>query len=153
MAAYTEATGDLLTLGLPAIGHGCNTAGSMAGGIARQVQERWPQLHSEYAQLCRDRQFPLGSFHVVDVGEVLVYNVATQRNPGQDAYLGAISSAVAGALQDLECRGITTLGLPRLGAGIGGLQWSAVQAVLRALAASSPVDLVVVTQPRRPIDA
>lgn len=146
---YTEITGDLLTLELPAIGHGCNTAGSMAGGIARQVQKRWPELYAEYAQRCRTGQFPLGSFHAFDVGHKLVYNLATQVRPGADARLDAVEAAVAAALSDLAERGIAVLGLPRLGAGIGGLPWPDVEATLRRLSMDSPVHLLVVTQPRR----
>ena len=145
---YTETTGDLLTLGLPAIGHGCNTAGSMAGGIARQVQYRWPQLYDDYARACRCGTFQLGTFQVVDVGGMLVYNLATQMNPGRAARLDAIESAVGQALQDLGRRGISKLGVPRVGAGIGGLAWADVKAVLRDLAQAHPVDLVVVSLPR-----
>ncbi|GAA3717323.1 hypothetical protein GCM10022399_37420 [Terrabacter ginsenosidimutans] len=145
---YREMSGNLFTAGLPAIGHGCNTAGSMSGGIARQVRDRWPDLYAEYAQLCRTGQFRLGSFQVVDVGDILVYNLATQRNPGPDASLEAIRSAVAAALYDVAQRGIGELGVPRLGAGIGGLEWRAVEAVLRDCARASPVDLIVVALPR-----
>ncbi|WP_076259245.1 macro domain-containing protein [Intrasporangium flavum] len=147
--AYTELTGDLLTVDLPAIGHGCNTAGSMAGGIARQVRDRWPQLYAEYAQRCATGRFALGSFHAVDVGDKLVYNLGTQARPGRNADLDAIESAVSAVLDDLTRRGIPALGLPRLGAGIGGLPWREVEASLRRMAMDSPVQLVVVTQPRR----
>ncbi len=146
---YTELTGDLLTVDLPAIGHGCNTAGSMAGGIARQVRDRWPQLYAEYVQRCATGRFPLGSFHAVEVGGKLVYNLATQARPGRNADLGAIESAVSAALDDLTRRGLAALGLPRLGTGIGGLAWPDVEATLRRIAMDSPVQLVVVTQPRR----
>lgn len=142
-------TGDLLTLGLSAIGHGCNTAGSMAGGIARQVKDRWPRLHLDYTAACQARTFRLGTFQVVDVGGMLVYNLATQVNPGSDARLDAIESAVAAALRDLGRRGVTQLGVPKLGAGIGGLPWADVRTVLRNLAQASQVDLVVVNLPNR----
>ena len=96
--SYTQTTGDLLTLGLPAIGHGCNTRGSMAGGIARQVESRWPTVYAEYDAACRAGTFRLGSFQCVDVGGMVVYNLATQVDPGRDARIDAISSAVRGAL-------------------------------------------------------
>jgi O-acetyl-ADP-ribose deacetylase (regulator of RNase III) len=39
--------------------------------------------------------------------------------------------------------GISSIGLPRIGCGIGGLIWEDVRNVLRTLAESSPVDIVV----------
>jgi hypothetical protein len=82
---YTETTGDLFELGLPAIGHGCNTVGSMAGGIARDVKRRWPECYREYAERCRDGRFALGGFHAWEGDGIVVYNLATQVRPGKDA--------------------------------------------------------------------
>lgn len=39
------------------------------------------------------------------------------------------------------------LGLPRVGAGIGGLEWADVREVLREVAAASPAELLVVELP------
>lgn len=146
---YTETTGDLLDLGLPAIGHGCNTAGSMGGGIARQVRNRWRRVHADYVAACQAGTFRLGTFQVVEVGGILVYNLATQARPGSDARLDAIESAVDAALQDLAGRGVTQFGVPRLGAGIGGLAWAEIRRILQDLAHAQPVELVVVTLPRQ----
>jgi O-acetyl-ADP-ribose deacetylase (regulator of RNase III) len=147
--SYTEMTGDLFELGLPAIGHGCNTQGSMAGGIAREVKRRWPDCYDEYARLCRDGRFPLGGFHVWEGDGLVVYNLATQVRPGADARLDAIRQSVAAALADAQARGIERLGVPRIGAGIGGLDWTDVRRFLRDVATESPVELVVVDLPRR----
>jgi O-acetyl-ADP-ribose deacetylase (regulator of RNase III) len=78
---------------------------------------------------------------------VLVYNLATQIRPGRDARLDAIESAMEATLHDLGPRGVAHLGVPRLGAGIGGLEGCVVEVVLGDLAEASPVDLVVVTPP------
>jgi O-acetyl-ADP-ribose deacetylase (regulator of RNase III) len=147
---YTETTGDLFELGLPAIGHGCNTAGSMAGGIARDVRRRWPECYREYAKRCRAGRFPLGGFHAWEGDGIVVYNLATQVRPGRDARLAAIREAVTAALDDAHGRGIDRLGLPRIGAGIGGLEWADVRRILLEVAEHSPVELVVVERPQRP---
>ena len=147
---YTETTGDLFEQGLPAIAHGCNTSGSMAGGIAREVKRRWPDCYAEYARLCREGRFPLGGFHAWEGDGLVVYNLATQVRPGADARLEAICDAVTGALADAQARGISRLGVPRIGAGIGGLDWSDVRRALREVADQSPVELVAVERPGHP---
>ncbi len=44
-----------------------------------------------------------------------------------------------------ERRGIPAIGLPRIGAGLGGLAWPRVRAVLTPLAAQAAIRLVVFT--------
>lgn len=144
---YTEAEGDLLALGLPAIGHGCNTAGSMVGGIAAQVQHRWPDLYTAYVERCATEDFALGGVFIWEADDVVVYNLATQVNPGRDARLVAVRKSVTRALTDVDGRGIGRLGVPRLGTGLGGLEWREVRRVLREVGWASPVELVVVRLP------
>jgi O-acetyl-ADP-ribose deacetylase (regulator of RNase III) len=53
-------------------------------------------------------------------------------------------------LADAERRKVPRLGIPRIGAGLGGLPWPDVAAVLRGAAAKSVVELVVVSLPGQP---
>lgn len=144
---YREVLGDLFDAGLPALGHGCNCAGSMSGGIAVDFRRRFPEMHAKYVRDCDNGDFRLGSFTVWEAPSMTVDNLATQGRPGRHADIDAIASSVQAALSDAETRGVTALGLPRIGAGIGGLRWSDVEQVLRAAAGASTVDLVVVTRP------
>lgn len=145
--SYRETTGDLFDLGLPAVGHGCNCQGSMAGGIAVQFRERFPDMYEEYRRRCRTGEFPLGGFLRWDADDLVVYNLATQQRGGAGARLDAIGSSVHAALADAAASGLTALGVPKLGAGIGGLDWSDVQAVLREAGEASPVEFTVVLLP------
>lgn len=146
-----HATGDLFRLGLPAIGHGCNCRGSMAGGIARDFRERWPEMHAAYRQRCIAGAFRPGDVMVWPTADVVLYNLATQDKPGSDARLEHVAASVRAALDDARERGLGTLGLPRLGSGIGGLAAADVEAVLEEAAADSPVELVLVTRPPRTV--
>jgi O-acetyl-ADP-ribose deacetylase (regulator of RNase III) len=78
---------------------------------------------------------------------LVIYNLATQPVPRPSATLDAIGTSVRAALADAGHRGLPRLGLPRIGAGLGGLPWPDVAGVLDAAAAVSMVDLVVVTLP------
>lgn len=144
---YTEVTGDLFAAGLPALGHGCNCAGSMGAGIATEFRRRWPEMFVAYRSLCRARGFRLGDIYVWDTGDVVVYNLATQPVPRPSATLGAIRTSVAAALADAAERGLPRLGVPRIGAGLGGLRWPDVQGALRTAGEASEVELVVVSRP------
>ncbi|WP_432546154.1 macro domain-containing protein [Kineococcus sp. SYSU DK004] len=144
----THTVGDLFTLGLPALAHGCNTRGSMAGGIAREFERRWPAMARAYRRACEAGEYRLGDVLPWEEDGVVVYNLATQEDWGADARLEAVGSTVRAALADAAARGLPRLGVPRIGAGIGGLPWPDVRDVLDRAGQESPVELVVVSRPR-----
>jgi O-acetyl-ADP-ribose deacetylase (regulator of RNase III) len=151
MGTFTEVEGDLFDLGLPAIGHGCNTAGVMGAGIALQFRRRWPEMFKGYKAYCDLGAAVPGSFYsyATDQG-MLIYNMFTQGQPGADAKLIHVYAAVQKAMVDCYDHGIMTLGVPRIGAGIGGLKWDDVRDFFAALAMTSPpgFQLVAVSLPK-----
>ena len=145
-----HATGDLFDLALPALAHGCNCSGSMAGGIAVSFRALDERMYREYAARCRDGTFRLGDVMPWELQDGrVVYNLATQQRPGRDARLDAIATSVAAMLVDAETRGLEHVVVPRLGAGIGDLDWTEVERVLADAAAGARVTLIVVTRPHR----
>ncbi len=148
---YVEAEGDLLGMRFSAIGHGCNISGSMSGGIARTVQLRYPEMHTAYVDRCARGEFALGDLLVWDTGDIVFYNLATQVASGREARLSAVCDTVRAALADAESRWIDRLGIPRLGTGLGGLEWRDVRRALQEISGASPVELVVVCLPPRKI--
>lgn len=120
----------------------------MAGGIARDFRARWPDMAAAYRQRCIDGQLQLGDVMPWCTPNVVIYNLATQLESGPDARLDAIDISLRAALLDAEARDLARLGVPRIGAGIGGLRWSDVSEVLERAGDDTPVELVVVTRSR-----
>ena len=145
--SLTAVTGDLFGLDLPALGHGCNCAGAMGAGIAVVFRKRYPAMYREYRRRCTAGEFRPGDVFVWEAPDLVVYNLATQPVPGPTARLDAIEASVRAALADAEVRELPRLGIPRLGAGLGGLDWSDVAPVLGRVADDSTVELVVVSLP------
>ena len=146
-----EDSGDLLRIASAgeAIGHGCNCEGVM-GGLAGHVASHWPALAADYRAACDAGTFTLGSVlpWLDEQSGVWIYNLATQRHAGADAQLDAIDSSVRAAIEHARTHDVPTIYLPRIGAGIGGLDWSDVHARLDTIAAGTTnVELVVVTKP------
>jgi O-acetyl-ADP-ribose deacetylase (regulator of RNase III) len=138
--------------GLDAICHGCNCRGVMGAGVAAEIRNKFPKMYDFYKKLCKCGEFELGyifpaySSHSEEVknnGYKAIYNLATQENPGADARLDAIEDSVGTMIQDAEFHGITSIGVPRLGAGIGGLKWEDVREILVKLGENTKVELVV----------
>ena len=141
-------TGDLFDQSLPALAHGVNCSAVMGAGIAGEFRRRWPAMHDLYRARCRAGMLRVGGVLPWRAPDgLIIYNLAIQRRPVAPASLDALRSALTAALVDAQQRGIHSLGLPRIGAGHGGLQWDDVAKVVEDAAAVSPLHVVVVTLP------
>lgn len=142
-------TGDLFAqTDLDAIGHGCNTMGKMGGGIAVLFRRYYPDMFTEYRRLCLSGDLSVGGMFAWETAKgKWIYNLASQQRTGRDARIEAIEASLDLALVHATEHGVTSIGLPRIGAGIGGLRWPDVQAAITEVAAPSPVRVVLVSQP------
>jgi len=144
-AVFTK--GDIFaTEGLSAFAHGCNCAGAMGAGIAIEFKRRWPAMYEEYAARCADGRFGLGDVFVWSEGDVTVYNLGTQAHWRKKAQLPALARALRKMTELAAHAGITRIGLPRIGAGLGGLDWMRVKRVLGEVGAETDVTLTVFEQ-------
>ncbi|AGC49073.1 hypothetical protein MYSTI_07801 [Myxococcus stipitatus DSM 14675] len=137
-------SGDLLRQeGLDALAHGCNCAGAMGKGIAVEFRARFPKMYAEYKQRCADGRFGLGDVFTWTEGGMTVFNLGTQKTWRTKAELGSLESAVVKMVQEAEAKGLERVGLPRIGAGLGGLPWESVRALLLRIGERTRVNLVV----------
>jgi O-acetyl-ADP-ribose deacetylase (regulator of RNase III) len=128
---------------LDALAHGCNCAGAMGKGIAVELHARFPAMYAEYKRRCAAGRFQLGDVFEWDEGPLTVYNLGTQKTWRTKAQLADVERALATMIEVAERRGIERIGLPRIGAGLGGLPWAQVKARIEALAAATAIELVV----------
>jgi O-acetyl-ADP-ribose deacetylase (regulator of RNase III) len=141
-------TGDLFEQGFTAYAHGANCAGRMGAGVAREFRRRWPGMYDDYRQHCQAGLLQPGSLHYWTAPDrTWIVNLATQDRPGKRARLDWVRESVTNMLTIAEQRGMGEIGMPRIGAGIGGLAWANVATVLEDVAGGSAVRLVVVSLP------
>ena len=132
-------TGDIFTTTQPAMAHGCNTHGIMGSGIAKIIKDKFPEIYPPYAAACA-----AGTFNVGDVlptqtkSGFWIMNIASQDAPGANARLDWLETSLDNAYRYLEDNKIKGIALPRIGAGIGGLEWKDVIKVMEKLDASHP---------------
>ena len=142
--------GDLFaTEGLTAYGHGCNCAGGMGAGVAIEFKRRWPTMFEEYAARCADGRFGLGDVFAWSEAGVTVYNLGTQLHWKKKAQLPALAVGLRKMVELAGHAGIERIGLPRIGAGLGGLDWTRVKKVITEVgdkADNATVTMVVFEQ-------
>jgi O-acetyl-ADP-ribose deacetylase (regulator of RNase III) len=139
--------GDLFhTAGIRAYAHGCNCAGAMDTGVAVAFRKRWPRMFDEYAARCADGRFHLGDVFVWSEGDEVVYNLGIQEHWKTKAKLAALTRALQKTVELAAHAGVDRIGLPRIGAGLGGLDWARVKSVLDEVGGATTVALVVFEQ-------
>jgi len=142
-------TGDLFVnrFQAQALSHGCNCQGSMGAGIATGFRDRYPQMYAEYRIRCKadPRQFNLGDAWLWKAdGQPWVFNLGTQEGVWRArASYDAIQTALTGMRERADAEGITSIAIPRVGAGHGGLSWRKVRAVIERAFAGWPGTLYV----------
>jgi O-acetyl-ADP-ribose deacetylase (regulator of RNase III) len=135
---YLERTIDVRDIKEGWILHGVNCKGVMGSGIAKVLRDKYPGIYKEYKALCDARGVDnLGLVDVVAINSsvLLVINCFTQASFG---YNKTIKYADQNAIRncfDILVDGLyyiyqTTSGmlpetiyLPRIGCGLGGLDW------------------------------
>lgn len=139
--------GDIFaTPGLRAYAHGCNCAGGMGAGIAIEFKRRWPRMFEEYATRCADGRFGLGDVFAWSEEDLTIYNLGTQLHWRKKAQIPALATALARMVELASHASVERIGLPRIGAGLGGLDWTRVKKVLADVGEKTGVTLVVFEQ-------
>ncbi|MCA9677048.1 MAG: macro domain-containing protein [Myxococcales bacterium] len=129
---------------LDALAHGCNCAGAMGKGIAVEFRKRFPRMFAAYKQRCEDGLFTLGDVFVWKDEGRTIFNLGTQKTWKHRAELDAIEKAMRRMVAIAEREGLRHIGLPRIGAGLGGLVWEDVRRAVRRVGEATTVRLVVV---------
>lgn len=119
-----EKIGNLFTANQPAVAQGVNCFGVMGAGIAVQFKRDDPEMFKSYVEACRTGELAPGGAHFWQKSDgTWTFNLASQNRPGKDARIEWFESALREASEFATLNNITGIAMPRIGAGIGGLQW------------------------------
>lgn len=143
-----EVIGDLFEAPELCLGHGVNTKAAMSSGIAKVFAEKFPDMELYYNTLCRElwvaREIPVMEewFYLTeeDDEDHFVLNMFTQINPGPNARLGMILDSGLAALKFAGMNVLGDVAIPRIGSGVGGLQWEDVRSTLELAEKLNPYD-------------
>lgn len=139
--------GNIFDSVLPAIGHGVNTRGFMGSGIAKTVRALYPSVYREYRTYCHTiglvggDHLPLRAEEYVGDNERWILNIASQEAEGRNAKYTFLETALEKAFDWVSAAALTGLALPKIGAGIGGLEWNDALAIIENRASHYP-DLI-----------
>ena len=136
--SITRGTGNLLTQDVDALVNTVNTEGVMGKGIALQFKKAWPAMFKDYEAACRRGEVTPGCMHVWETGSLTgpryIINFPTKRHWRGRSKLIDIETGLQDLARVIRELAITSIAIPPLGCGNGGLDWREVEPrMLRAL--------------------
>ncbi|WP_456304780.1 type II toxin-antitoxin system antitoxin DNA ADP-ribosyl glycohydrolase DarG [Acetobacter oeni] len=143
--------GDMFSEPVGALVNTVNCVGVMGKGVALEFKNRWPANFRAYKSLCDAKGLSPGQVFVFDTKELFasegpryLINFPTKahwRSKSKIEYIEDGLDALVEAIQEHE---ITSIAIPPLGCGNGGLDWTDVRPLIEAkLSSLSDVEIVL----------
>lgn len=133
-----EVTGDILLSKAHAIAHGVAPNDHMDRGLALALRERWPAMAKDFRHYCHVQSAESGSAWTWKSSDGLfIISLLTQEaaasekaHPGK-AKIEHVNHALRELRSIVAKEKITSLALPRLATGLGGMDWTKVQPLVK----------------------
>lgn len=148
-------TGDILLSQAQVIAHGIALQEHFDQGLALALRERWPSMARDYRHAQRGRHLEAGmvwSWAGVDGdgSTRTIVNLLTQNmlgdgpaaRPGK-ASLESVNHALKALARYARSTSVTSLALPRLATGVGGMDWSEVKPLIEQHLGDMPFPVIV----------
>lgn len=138
--------GNLLLADVDALVNTVNTVGVAGKGIALQFRQAYPENFRAYAKAAKAHEVQPGKMHVYETGGFqprFIINFPTKRHWRGASRIGDIEAGLADLVATIERLGITSIAIPPLGCGNGGLSWTDVRPLIAAALEPLDVDVVV----------
>jgi O-acetyl-ADP-ribose deacetylase (regulator of RNase III) len=149
MIEYT--TGNLLDTDAEALVNTVNTVGVMGKGIALMFKEAFPENYQAYRAACKAGEVRTGKMFVTErnqlVGPRLIINFPTKRHWRGKSSPEWIEQGLEDLKRVIRDYNITSIALPPLGSGNGGLEWAKVKPRIERALAEMPDVHVRVFEP------
>jgi O-acetyl-ADP-ribose deacetylase (regulator of RNase III) len=140
------ASGDILEAPAEALVNTVNCVGVMGRGIALQFKTAFPDNFKQYAKACKQQEVQPGRMFVTSTnllqGPRFIINFPTKRHWRGKSRIEDIDAGLQDLARVIKELQISSIAIPPLGCGLGGLAWSIVRG--RIEHALAPLDHVQV---------
>lgn len=143
--------GNLLKTDTEALVNTVNCVGHMGRGIALQFKKAFPENNKSYVQACNADALRPGKMFIYETGDMwnpkYIINFPTKRHWRGKSKLEDIKSGLEALVQDVKRLGITSIAVPPLGCGLGGLKWDTVRSLIEKAFSELPDVQVLLYEP------
>jgi O-acetyl-ADP-ribose deacetylase (regulator of RNase III) len=133
-----ESHGNLLAADAEALVNTVNTVGVMGKGIALQFKRAFPENYKAYKRACDQKTVELGRMFVWDAGALAgggpryIINFPTKQHWRSKSRLSDIRVGLDDLVRQLKDLSVTSVAVPPLGCGHGGLPWEQVRPLIES---------------------
>jgi len=124
-------TGNLFDSNAEALVNTVNCVGVMGRGIALQFKKQYPENFKAYETVCKRNEVVPGKMFVFELNQLAnpryIVNFPTKRHWRGASRIEDIEAGLVDLAEFIAKRQITSIALPPLGAGLGGLDWNVVK--------------------------
>lgn len=149
--------GNLLQADADALVNTVNCVGHMGKGIALQFKQAFPENFAAYAKACKAGDMQPGRMFVFDTGMMMnprfIINFPTKRHWRGRSRMEDIEAGLEALTAEVRRLGITSVAMPPLGCGLGGLNWNEVRPRIEAAFAGLPEIDVLLFAPQEAPEA
>ena len=143
--------GNILKAEAEALVNTVNCVGFMGKGIALQFKKAYPENFEDYRKACAAGEVQPGRMHIFELRSMLnpkfVINFPTKRDWRANSRYEDIEAGLKALVTDVRRLGITSIAVPPLGCGLGGLDWNRVRPMIEAAFAPLPSVRVLLYEP------
>ena len=126
--------GNILEAETEALVNTVNCVGTMGKGIALQFKHRFPQNYKFYERACKDGDVRLGRMSIFATGSFIgpkyIINFPTKNHWKGKSRTKDIECGLVDLVTHVKMLGITSIAVPPLGCGNGGLDWAEIRPMI-----------------------
>lgn len=148
MIEYTQ--GDILQADAEALVNTVNCVGVMGRGIALHFKNAYPANFKAYAAACKRGDVQPGRMFVYDTEQLAprwIINFPTKQHWRAKSRIENIQAGMDDLVNEIRVRGISSVAIPPLGSGLGGLAWRDVRPVIESALVDLPDVRAIVYEP------
>lgn len=143
--------GDILKADAEALVNTVNCVGVMGRGIALQFKKAFPENFKAYEAACKSHQVQPGKMFVYDLNRLynprFIINFPTKRHWKGNSRIEDIKSGLVDLINIVKKQQISSIAIPPLGCGLGGLNWLEVRPLIEEAFESLPDVTVLLYEP------
>jgi len=149
--------GNIIETDAEALVNTVNCEGFMGKGVALQFKKAFPENFRAYERACRAGEVKPGRMFVFATGSMMnpkyIINFPTKRRWREKSRIEDIESGLASLVGELRRLKVSSVAIPPLGCGLGGLNWMEVRPLIERAFAALPDIRVMLFEPAGAPDA
>lgn len=144
MGKFKALIGDMFSSEAQTLVNTVNCVGIMGKGIALEFKKQFPLMFEDYVHRCERKAVKLGEPYLFeDKSGVKILNFPTKDHWRSSSRISDIEKGLTYLAEHYDEWGITSMAMPPLGCGNGGLEWSQVGPLIYRKLHRLPIDVEV----------